>query len=149
LEAAKFIEKGKPAPVHKVLVANSLQHLTQSQYRLAVIEAVTAWEAFIRNLLAKTVIHLFKLDLDVERSVDRLIEKAGVRAVTDVVLKIISGPSGLQAELIQRTLEAVELRNNIIHHGQREVDRTRAHAAVKAVRETIACLEPFAEKPEN
>ena len=142
--AAEFITRGRPAPVRKVLLANSRQHLWEDQGRLAVIEAVTALESAIKHILPKAAIRILKLDAEIEKPLDSLFEKAGLRAVTEVVLKAISGPAGLDSDVVSKVLGAIELRNKIIHQAQRKIEKSDAQRAVNAIGDVIERLEYLA-----
>lgn len=141
---AAFIERGGQAPMIDVLISNSLKLLDQNNGRLAVVESVIALESAFNRFLAKAVLRLPGTPQIEESQLNKLIEKAGLRIVTKVGLKMIQVQAGLSAEDIETVGEAVEARNGVVHGSRRAIDISLAKNYVSAIRKVIALLEQWA-----
>ncbi|MBA3320983.1 MAG: hypothetical protein H0T45_05990 [Pyrinomonadaceae bacterium] len=144
-----FIEKRKRAGLLETLIANSRKYLEEGDGRLAVIESVIALEATIKRALANAIVRLPNAP-DVEKSeLDRLIEKSGLRLVTSMVLKIISGAIGLSASDIESVGNAVDLRNKIIHNSKLQVNISEAETYVSAIARVTTTIQQKAQCGSN
>jgi hypothetical protein len=139
--ASGFIERGGRAQMRDVLIANSLEYLSQKNGRLAVVEAVTALESAVKQLLPKVILSLPGAPQIGEKELDKVIEQAGLRLVAQVGLKLIMTPAGLATEDIRIIGEAIDARNNVIHGPQRELEVSRAQRYVSAIRRVIETFE--------
>jgi hypothetical protein len=140
-QASGFIERGGRAHMRDVLVANSLDYLSQQNGRLAVVEAVTALESALKQLLPKVILRLPGVPQIEEKELDKVMEQAGLRLVAQVGLKLIMTPAGLSAEDIQSIGEAIDTRNNVLHDFQREVEISKAQRYVSAICRVIERFE--------
>ena len=151
-QIAHFIEQGKSAKMPDVLIANSLQHLSQQNGRLAVVEAVIALEAAVKQLLP-TVIHRIintppfeeKQPTISKEQLDKLIQKVGLRLATETGLEMIKASVGLKAEDIKTITKAVDTRNNIMHNTQRKVEVSLARRYVLTIRRVIEGIQGWIE----
>ena len=137
-----FLNDGKRASVIDVLIANSLQHLAQQNGRLAVIEAVIALEGMlvVKGGLSKVladVNHETQLD---SKLIDKLVEKTGLRLGVKVLLKANAKRVGIDDDDIDDALEAIEVRNGVIHQKRNHVDLDKAKNYVFVIRRIIARL---------
>lgn len=140
-----FIENNKSAPLLKVLLSNSRRHLDIQDGRLAVVEAVIALESAIKQFLPKTILRIPGAPQIEEKLLDKLIEEAGLRLSTNVILNMIAPATGIKSEEIQSVLVAVEERNKIIHQRQRKVELPKAKRYVLAIERVVETLERLAE----
>lgn len=149
-EVASFIEEGKQAPMTTVLIANSLLHLSQDNDRLAVVEAVTAVEAYINTYLHKLLLRLPKAGRKLteqirkeqglpeasaieERHVKKLLEGKGLRGTVDEIFTILTAEVGLSADDVRDVREAINERNLVLHGSKREVGIAKAKRYVSAI----------------
>ena len=102
--------------------------------------AVTALESFLKHVYPRVV--LSKLgDVDVsQRDLDNLFEKAGLRATANIFFKLTLSSGGWPAERLATLLDAIVLRNELIHNNTRWPNSARAHDAVSAVYHAITDL---------
>lgn len=146
-EMAPFIERGSRAPIRHMLIANSLQHLDQRNGRVAVTEAVTALESAMKQLLPEIVLGLpgdpqFKKE-ELVTLLDRIMKDGGFKLATKVGLGVIKAWAGLEDEDIRLAVKAIEVRNQVLHGGQREVKVPLANKCVTAIRRIIEALESW------
>ena len=148
-QLSSFITQTKPAKMRDVLLANSYKHLAQNNGRLAVIEAVIAFESALKQLLPKVIVCIPGAPEITEKEIDKVLEKAGLRAITEVVLKIIMVPVGLNNDDIETAIKAVEARNPIIHNAQRTIEITKARQYVHTIQKIIEIFEGLATQKRN
>jgi hypothetical protein len=136
----EFVKRRKPSAAWQEFIANALRERASNNHRAAVIEAVTALESFLKHVYPRVV--LSKLgDVDVsQRDLDNLFEKAGLRATANVFFKLTLSSGGWPAERLATLLDAIVLRNELIHNSTRRPNSARAHDAVSAVYHAIADL---------
>ena len=137
-----FLNDGKRASVVDVLIANSLQHLARQNGRLAVIEAVIALEAMlvVKGGLSKVLADV-NLETQIEsKLIDKLVEKTGLRLGVEVLLKANAKRVGIDSNDIDDVLEAIEVRNGVVHQKRKHVDLEKAKNYVFAIRKIIARL---------
>lgn len=140
-QLSSFVTQIKPVKMRDVLLANSYKHLAQNNGRLAVVEAVIALESALKQLLPKAIVCIPGAPEITENEIDKVLEKAGLRAITEVVLKIIKVPVGLNNNDIEIVIKAVEARNPIIHNAQRTIEITKARQYVLTIQKTIGIFE--------
>ena len=128
-QLSSFItEKRGRVRMSDVLIANSLQHLSHKNGRLALVEAVTALESTVKRLMPKAAARLPGSPKVTAKQIDKLMNEAGLRLVTDIGLKLAAPHAGFQDSDINDAVKAIEERNRIIHNDQREVDGPAACA---------------------
>jgi hypothetical protein len=132
-----------------VLISNSLKHWDQNNGRLAVVESVIALESAFNRFLPRAILRLPGTPQIEESQLNRLIEKAGLRIVTIVGLKMIQVQAGLSAEDIETVGEAVDARNEVVHGSRRAIEISLAKNYVSAIHKVIALLEQWAAKQKN
>jgi len=128
-----------------MLIANSLHHLDQRNGRVAVIEAVTALESAIKQLLPEVILSL-PGDPQIKREelvsfLDRMMKDGGFKLATKVGLEVIKASAGLEDEDIELATQAIVVRNEVLHGGRRKVKISRANQYVTAIRSVIEALE--------
>jgi hypothetical protein len=116
---------------HRRLLANAFAHHEKHDLRAAMIEGVAAWEMVMSDEAVRRLIEL-RVGCD-ERDWKNLIEKAGLRASTRLFITLAQQLPELTARR-EEILEAIDLRNNIIHNGQQRIDRSRAKELLEALR---------------
>ena len=144
-EVGPFIERGARAAMRDVLISNSLEHLSERNGRLAVVEAVIALEAAVKVLLPQVVLRRLGLEeiegVRLEQVLDGLVRKAGLWTVTEVGVELIWTEAGLTREDVDTVRDAINVRHQVIHDPRREVDISDAYEYVGGVRRFIDALE--------
>lgn len=135
-----FVREEKRAPMRDVLMANSLQHLEEENGRLAVVEAVAALESGVNGLLSGVIRNLPGAPQIEEELLDKLIERAGLRAATEVGLRAIQARAGLDDQEIELVVNAINARNNVLHRQQRAVEIAQARAYVSTIQKVLETL---------
>ena len=129
-------------PLRKILIANSYQHLDQNNDRIAIIEAVIAWETTVRQFLPN-ILDKITIPKEIRESIDLLLKKKkfSLRTFTYVGLRLLMNPLGLEIEDIELINEAVEQRNNIIHGPSRKTNIEPARRYVATIKKIIDLFE--------
>lgn len=141
-----FLEEknGKP-PLRDILIANSLQHLSERNGRIAVLEAVIAFESTLKEIVPKMILNLpgdpqIKKG-DLVKVVDDIMKDTGLKLATKVILSIIKDSVGLENDDIETVVDAIDTRNRIIHRSQRTVDISSARKYVKTIQKVVEGIE--------
>lgn len=135
-----FVERGKASPAWQEFDANALRERAWNNHRSAVVEAATAYESALKTMYPRVVLaHLGNAEVT-RAEVDKLIEKAGVRATSAVLVKLTLHRLGWSEETIERLHKALHLRNTLIHNSKRRPDRLEAIAAVSIIHKALSDL---------
>jgi len=121
------------------MIANARVYLEIDNGRMAVVEAVAALEAALKQLLPKLLSRLVSPHLP-EKSIDKAIEKMGLRLTTEILFEYMEEKHQLGPENCKQCLSAIEIRNTIIHQKQRHVDVSKAGTMVEAIAEIVVSL---------
>jgi hypothetical protein len=121
-------------PMWEISCANSVELLAQGNFRVAIVEVVTALEIIVKPQLRARLLATIPDDAGA-RVIDKLVERAGLRAATELLLAM-NGQSA-EAETI---MTAIELRNQIIHNSRRRISFEEARSCINGVRMFMAHL---------
>jgi hypothetical protein len=148
--AMDFIESGERATIRDELMANSWNLVRRDESRLAVIEAVIALESTILRLLAKAILvatsNVPNAPIIDQKKLSNTIEALGLRRSVDVGLTLVMGYLGLSLKDINNAMRAVEVRNNIVHQAQRNVDRSEAFELIESIDNIVKTIERWAKE---
>ncbi|MCP4545447.1 MAG: hypothetical protein GY835_03135 [bacterium] len=123
-------------PIWEILVANGLKHLAEDDIRLAFIESVAALELAVKTALPRHVFARLGDSGVSERSIEKLVERAGLRVTTEVVL----GSMPEFQSTLKSIIKSIEIRNQIIHQGRRSVPRQEAEECVIAALNAVKAI---------
>jgi hypothetical protein len=111
--------------------------------RAALIEAVTALEIAI-NEFAKRPTSGILCDAVMTRgdipSLPRQVEKLGLRGTIRYLLPVILSPQAIASSVFKNCQEAVDERNSVVHHGQRNVTGSKLDGYLRHIRQMCAIL---------
>lgn len=144
----KFIKKKQKPKTEDVFVANSLEHLESQKTRMAIIEAVIALEHFVKKNDCANVKKFFPKD-EFE-CIKKLFLKKNQFSIPLELIFI-----KLEKRLTSRdistdvVMRAVELRNQIMHNSQKEVNYVTARKCVSNIQKLIVCINSLIEKGET
>lgn len=123
---------------HRRLIANAFALESRHDLRAAIVEAVAAWEMVISTLIPSL---LAGRDIAFDEGEwKRFIENAGLRASTRLVFALLHDIGDL-SQRREAVLQALELRNNVIHNGQQRMNPRRVSELLRAVRSAIRACE--------
>ena len=153
----KLLKDGTPLPVYRELMNSAINYIWRGQYRLVPVEANTALESFIPD-----IIHL--LDPSVDRSeltklykkllkLEEVLSAALNRSNQNAISWFTKPPDGwktlVQCELKKWYDECYSLRNKVIHEGYNNVSRQDAIKAYEASLSAINYVQTQVRKIVN
>lgn len=115
-------------PLWEILCANSVELLAQGNFRVAIVEVITALEIIVKPKLRARLVPTIAEDAGM-RVIEKLVERAGFRAATELLLAMIGQTA--EAETI---MTAIELRNQIVHRSRRRISFEEARSCINGVR---------------
>lgn len=122
----------------KIFLLNSKDACLQEDFRLAIIEAVTALEIVLYKFIR---IQSEKLGIPKKDLKDFIID-VGLRGNISIVLKMLTrGLEQIDAETIRKCRGAIKIRNKVLHEGFREVSSTDTEERTIAIEKMIAYLK--------
>lgn len=135
-QVRQMAESGERVPIHADLLMASIRAVWETDYRLAVIEAVSALEVFVDNRLYSSLVDSGDMT---EEEFDEFMYDDG-QVLSDRMKKPIrriglTSPADNQA-LWQRWLAANGLRRNVVHAGY-QVTAEEAKTVVQAVQDLL------------
>jgi hypothetical protein len=145
----QFVTVGSRAPIVDVFLANAFRHLEQENGRLAVVEAVIALEASLKEILPKLITGFADWPEIDEKLVDELIKAAGLSLTVKVILRGASKTLGISDSAIATIQESIAVRNNIVHQKQRVVPTDRAREYLRQIRIVIGQLRRQPVEPRS
>jgi len=128
---------------HRRLLANAFSHHEKNDLRAAVVECVAAWEMVMNDQVPRRLAEV-EVAYD-ERDWKTLIEKAGLRASTKLFLALARRMTDItkHGDMI---VEAIELRNTVMHNGRHRIDGSRVKELLFAMRAVCVACE---DKPDS
>ncbi len=135
-QVRQMAEDGESVPIHVDLLLASIRAVWETDYRLAVIEAVSALEVFVDNRLYSSLVDSGDI---IEEEFDQFMYDDG-QALSDRMKKPIrriglTSPADNQA-LWHEWLAANGLRRNVVHAGY-QVTEEEAKTVVRAVQDLL------------
>lgn len=147
------LKSGDPIPIQRELVSSAQNHLWRSVYRLVPVEANTAFESFVPEMIARidptvSITGLKNLYSKLLKLED--IISTALSAVSIGTISWFSAPSGGWKTLTDQKLAAwysdcYLVRNRIIHEGYSTVTRNEAQASL----DTMLIARQYIEDEAN
>jgi len=148
-ELRDFVAASKKPPLVNHLLAEAEWHAEQGHLRVALTEGVAALEAaigvFKRTVDANRFQSLFSERVEA-KSFSGLVKKFGLRGTVAVLLPVVFSEDTLPMELLSACKEAVTSRNEVIHQGQRSLDKNKVQRYVAAIRKMCVILTSGQER---
>lgn len=136
-ELISILEKEKKLETSKLFLLNSKDACLQEDFRLAIVESVTALETVLYRFIR---MQGEKLEIPKDE-VDHFIVDVGLTGNLKVVLKMLTdGLEQVDAEILSKCKGAIKIRNNILHEGFMKVSSTDTEEQVNAIEKMIDYL---------
>jgi hypothetical protein len=137
-QAQSFVAGNRRPRLTLELLANATLLLREGRRRSAIIEAVSALEiALSRFAEAPLVGRIMAPDIKERISVENLksqVDHLGLRGSIRYLVPILFPHGVFPTEVLHKCQQAVEVRNAVVHQGQREVEEQHAGALIGAIR---------------
>jgi len=147
--AQKFVASEKRSDLVLELLANSERLFTDDRRRSAVIEAASALEvALLRFAKSAKLEELAPSEIYSRYDAPHLhqqIEHLGFSGSFRYLLPILFTEEVLSTELLHQCQQLIELRNSVVHAGQRDVGASKARPLIRAARKTCETLLRYTE----
>jgi hypothetical protein len=135
-EVRRMADAGEGVPIHADLLLAAIRAMWENDYRLAIIEAVSALEVFVDDRLFSSLVRFGEMT---EEDFDQFMNDHG-RVLSDRMKKPIrtvglTSPADNQ-ELWENWLAANSLRRDVVHAGY-QVTEDEAKTVVRAVQELL------------
>lgn len=146
----EFLRSGKAVAPHERILLQARELISiDSNYEMSIITSGTAFEVFLQNRLGVTCERIKTQTLPARNSKDRIryllaLETGNVQTdllrYVDLLAPAIA-PIKTCPQYSRWKSKAYDVRNKIIHRGQRDITESQANDAFLAVQEFIAYLE--------
>jgi hypothetical protein len=134
--AVPHLARGR-VPLPLELIANAERHHAQGHYRAAIVEVASALEALLSDFGQHA--DLSRLNADrvarIPMSFSKIVSEIGMRGTVRLLLPLLLSEDIVDDWVLSTTVEAIELRNEVVHQGKRELDRDAVRDAIAAIRE--------------
>ena len=137
-ELKNILENELEVDSSKIFILNSKDACLQEDFRLAIIEAVTALEIVLYRFIR---IQGKKLKIPA-KDLKNFIIDVGLTGNISIVLKMLTkGLEQIDAEIVKKCKGAIRIRNKILHEGFRDVSSTDTEERIIAIEEMITYLK--------
>jgi len=122
----------------KIFILNAKDSCLQEDFRLAIVETVTALEIVLYKF-----IRLQGQELKIPKDeLEGVIKDVGLTGNISVVLKMLTkGLEQIDEDITRKCKGAIKIRNKILHEGLRDISSTDTEERILAVEQMIAYLE--------
>lgn len=154
IQVNAFVNGSARAPLVGELLARAEYLIEAGHARGAITEAYTALEmsvsTFARNVSNMDAFSNPAVQKLGKKSLAKQIEHLGFSSSVLYLLPLVFSEEILSLDVVDNCSKAIELRNNIVHNGMRNVDAKVAVKAVKAFRKYCSILQlQYAESHED
>lgn len=141
-----IFSKTRPNLVLELL--SKAENLARNDHRRnAIIDSVSALEialfAFSKNP-SKTILNNYRGIRDSFESLQKHIEHLGFSSSIRYLVPILFNNEQILTEDLQNCSTAIEIRNNVIHHGQRDIDEKLFYKLFKSIKNVCIILNKYA-----
>lgn len=137
LDEIRAMASAGRVPLAAELLANAERLWDRAHYRAAVVEIGAAVEATLQRFAARP--DMSKLNAErIERlpmSMEKIVSELGTRGSVRVLLPLLAPDTVLDDYTLESLVEAIELRNAVVHNGKRNLDKEQVWDCLIAARE--------------
>jgi hypothetical protein len=146
----EYVTGSAKPPFIRHILANAEWHADQGHLRVALTEGVAALESAIDDLfqqssIGKKWINSLKSGRLKLESLHKVVEKFGLRGTLEVLFPIIFLEDKLPTKLLNSCIDAVNLRQNVVHNKARSLDKNKVQLYLDAIRKICDFLEGLEE----
>jgi len=142
-----FISKDNKIKTEELLISNSLKHLDGDNGRLAIIEISICLEYFVKSNKCANLKKI--ISQDELKYINKLFSKELFSIPLEIILHQVE-PYLLKESIDkQLILNTIELRNNIMHNAQKNIDLIQAYKSIKNIIHFINFIKKYNNKSKN
>lgn len=134
LESA--LKDGYEIPLWRELILNAEHYCYIGDYRMAILESVTALELVVSKYISGELSAAGVKDKEIKE----FIKDTGVSKGLSVMVRTLVGNDKLQEELLEKCKNTITKRNKIIHEGRKETDYQDTKDSIIAIDQLIKFL---------
>jgi hypothetical protein len=142
-----FVRSEKKAPAFGELISNAEELFGNGFLRSAITEATSALEISINKFgdsrVANDKLSMIYSERIGIQKLKNQIEHLGVSGTINYLLPLILTEDILPTEVLEGCQLAIELRNNILHNGQRKIEQNETRKCISSIRGLNIILESF------
>lgn len=146
-EVREFITSKKRAPLIWSLIAGAEKLYGNGHTRSAITEAITALEVslyeFTENADAEAIFKEKLADRVDVSTLKNFVNHLGLSNSINYLLPLLFSEEQLPRELLETCQEALVVRQNVVHNGQRNVDEHKLNKYIRAIRKLCSIFEQF------
>ena len=139
---AQYIQSKHRPKLTLELLANSRNLFDSGNFRSAVIEAVTALEVAVAKFGKSPNIKILASSVQIDRiniiNLKGQIEHMGFSCAIRYLIPMLISKEDLAQATLDKCFQALEVRNNVVHQGQRDV---KADLTMEIINEVSACCK--------
>jgi hypothetical protein len=148
-EVYDFVSTSRRPTLILELLASSENLANNGYRRSAIIEAVTALEIAI-NSFSKSPRWDAITSPNTARRIDTgsfasQVDHLGFSGTLRYLIPLLFSESILPSDLLNKCQDAVAIRHDVVHRGQRKIDKLKLLSMVNAIRQTCSILKQFTE----
>jgi hypothetical protein len=137
-EIANILENELELDVSNIFLLNSKDACLQEDFRLAIVESVTALEMVLDRFIRKQSKNLGVSN----EKIESFIVDVGLTGNITVALKMLAkGMEQIDNETVQKCTGAITIRNNILHKGLKEITPSDAEERIISIEKMITYLK--------
>ena len=145
--AKEFVNSSQNTELHWFLLAGAESLASINNKRAALTEAVTALEIAV-NLFSSNpnVSLIFGEHLSKRMGIERLekqVDRMGLSGTLNFLFPVIFKEEQISSSIIKTCQEALSIRGNVVHNGQREIDEKKLETLINGIRQMCEALEKF------
>ena len=138
----------KKFQIHTFLISNASMNLENHNYRMAIVEIVTALESVLKIHLSKSLTRNVFCFLD-EDKVDKAVEKMGLRLSSELFLQYLGNKYEVDEQIVKNCLDGIDIRNNVIHQNQKNVEAEKAKKIIESIKTIVEKIISEVEDVKN
>jgi hypothetical protein len=144
-----FVLGNARTPLVGSLLASARELASKGHKRTALIEAVSALEFKLHEFARERDEDLIPEHLQIRlesKGLKSLIDKVGLRGAFGTVIPLILNEQEMPTEIVIQCREAIEIRNNVVHNGQRNIAEQRLMPILAAIENCCSRFDQLIRK---
>jgi hypothetical protein len=141
-ELGNRLQERKRTDMIETMIVNAITYLKTDNTRMAIVEAVTALEATFKQKLPKILSNIVSPPLS-DDLMDKTIENMGLRLTSKLLFEHLNNRMNFNPDDCELVIDAIEVRNTIIHKKRASVDKKKASDMVTAISKIVKCINNY------
>lgn len=139
IELGKLLNNGYEPDMIQVMVSNAWEHFETENYRMAIIESVTALEATLKQIDLQVFLNGDDFEIS-NKTIQNIVNEMKFSHSLRLFYEHFGKKIKLDYEDFKTCLSGIEIRNNIMHNKQPDVPRIKTKSIILAISTFISSL---------